>query len=139
MKTYKDWKKKFKKEDGGGGAGGGAGGGSGGAGATGSVGAANNVGSGNIAGVGVGPAGEPGVSPGFGKDKKRKKLKISTIDGMLKANIKENNDNNNVILKQVLDGLDKVDVVIDNLNSPKVEIKIEQKQSKKSFREKYKL
>jgi hypothetical protein len=137
MKTYKDWKKKFKKEDGGGGAGGGAGGGSGGA-----V-AANNVGSGNIAGVGVGPAGEPGVSPvgqGFGKEK-RKKLttKASTITGMLKTNIKENNDNNNVILKQVLDGLDKVDIVIDTMNTLKKEIKIVQEQPKKSFKKRYKL
>jgi len=131
MKTYKDWKKKFKKEDGGGGAGGGAAG----AGAV----AANNVGSGNIAGVGVGPAGEPGVSPGFGKDKKRKKLKISTIDGMLKTNIKENRDNNNVILKQVLDGLDKVDIAIDTMNAPKTKIKIVQEEPKKSFKEKYKL
>ena len=96
----------------------------------------NNAGSGNIAGIGVGPAGEPGiVGQGFGKNKKKKNLVI----GLLKRNIKENQDNNNIVLKQVLDGLDKVDVVIDNLNSPKVEIKIEQKQSKKSFREKYKL
>jgi len=150
MKTYKDWKKKFKAEDGGGGGGGGggAGGGAGGAGAgatgSGAV-AANNVGSGNIAGVGVGPAGEPGVMPkngivgqGFGKEKKRKKIKNLTVDGMLKANIKENNDNNNVILKQVLDGLDKVDIMIDTMNTSKKEIKIVQEQPKKSFKEKYK-
>jgi len=130
MKKYKDWKKKFKKEDGG---------------AAGAV-AANNVGSGNIAGVGVGPAGEPGVMPkngivgqGFGKEKKRKKFDGTTVSGMLKANIKENKDNNNVILKQVLDGLDKVDIVIDTMNAPKTEIKLVKEEPKKSFKEKYKI
>jgi hypothetical protein len=130
MKKYKDWKKKFKTEDGA---------------AAGGV-AANNAGSGNIAGIGVGPAGEPGVMPkdnivgqGFGKEKKRKKTTDLTVDGMLKTNIKENRDNNNVILKQVLDGLDKVDIAIDTINSPKKEIKIVQEQPKKSFKEKYKL
>ena len=32
---------------------------------------ANNVGTGNIAGVGVGPQGEPGVSPGVTSKKKK--------------------------------------------------------------------
>jgi hypothetical protein len=137
MTKYKDWKKKFTKEDG-------SGGGAGGVGAGGV--AANNAGGGNIAGIGVGPAGEPGVMPkdnivgqGFGKEKKRKKIKNLTVDGMLKSNIKENNDNNNVILKQVLDSLDKVDIVIDTMNAPKKEIKIVQEQPKKSFKERYKL
>jgi hypothetical protein len=136
MTKYKEWKNKFKKEDG---AGAGAGGGDGG----GAV-AANNVGSGNIAGVGVGPAGEPGVTPktgiigqGFGKEKKKKKLTGLSIDGMIKTKIKENNDNNNVVLKQVLDGLDKVDVVVDTMNTTKKEIKVVQEQIKKSFKEKY--
>lgn len=94
----------------------------------------NNVGGGNIAGVGVGPAGEPGiVGQGFGKRRKKDK----TVLGMIKRNIKENYDNNNVILKQVLDGLDKVDVVIDTMNNTKSEIKIVKEQKKKSFKERY--
>jgi hypothetical protein len=42
-----------------------------------------------------------------------------------------------VILKQVLDGLDKVDVVIDTMNNTKSEIKIVKEQKKKSFKERY--
>ncbi len=66
----------------------------------------NNVGGGNITGLGVGAAGEPGI--------KRKKKK-TIVMGTIKRNIKENFDNNNVILKQVLDGLDKVDIAIDTM------------------------
>lgn len=94
----------------------------------------NNVGGGNIAGVGVGAAGEPGiVGQGFGKRRKKDKV----VMGMIKRNIKENFDNNNVILKQVLDGLDKVDVVIDTMNNPKTEIQVVKEQPKKSFKERY--
>lgn len=95
---------------------------------------ANNVGSGNIAGVGVGPAGEPGiVGRGFGKRRKKDKA----VMGFIKRNIKENYDNNNVIIKQVLDGLDKVDMVIDTMNNPKTKIEVVKEQPKKSFKEKY--
>jgi hypothetical protein len=90
---------------------------------------ANNVGGGNIAGVGVGPAGEPGI---------KKKKKKSIVMGMLKRKVQENTDNNNVMLKQVLDGLDKTDLFIDNMNQPKqTEIKVIKEQPKKSFKEKY--
>lgn len=90
---------------------------------------ANNVGGGNIAGVGVGPAGEPGI---------KKKKKKSIVMGMLKRKVQENIDNNNVMLKQVLDGLDKTDLLIDNMNQPKqTEIKVIKEQPKKSFKEKY--
>ena len=57
--------------------------------------------------------------------------------GTIKRNIKENFDNNNVILKQVLDGLDKVDVAIDTMNNPKTEIQVIKEQPKKSFKERY--
>ena len=93
----------------------------------------NNVGGGNIAGVGVGPAGEPGI---------KKKKKKTIVMGMLKRNIKENFDNNNVILKQVLDGLDKIDTLIDFSNTgtvaiPGVIVTEEKKPRKKSFKERY--
>jgi RNA polymerase sigma factor (sigma-70 family) len=93
----------------------------------------NNVGGGNIAGVGVGPAGEPGI---------KKKKKKNIVMGMLKRNIKENFDNNNVMLKQVLDSLDKVDTLIDFSNTgtvaiPGVIVTEEKKPRKKSFKERY--
>ena len=101
----------------------------------------NNVGGGAIAGVGVGPAGEPGVQPkdnitgqGFGLRKKKK----NPVMGMLKRKVQENTDNNNVMLKQVLDSLDKTDLFIDNMNAPKQsEIKMVKEEPKKSFKEKY--
>jgi hypothetical protein len=106
MKKFKEWKQKIKEDA-----------------------PANNVGGGNIAGVGVGPAGEPGI---------KKKKKKSIVMGMLKRKVQENTDNNNVMLKQVLDGLDKTDLLIDNMNQPKqTEIKVIKEQPKKSFKEKY--
>jgi hypothetical protein len=119
MKTYKELKKKMQED----------GMGAGAAGAP-----ANNAGSGNIAGIGVGPAGEPGiVGQGFGKRRKKDKAVL----GLIKRNVKENFDNNNVILKQVLDGLDKVDVVIDTMNNRKSKIEVVKEQKKKSFKERY--
>jgi hypothetical protein len=119
MKTYKELKKKMQED----------GMGVGAAGAP-----ANNAGSGNIAGIGVGPAGEPGiVGQGFGKRRKKDKAVL----GLIKRNVKENFDNNNVILKQVLDGLDKVDVVIDTMNNRKSKIEVVKEQKKKSFKERY--
>jgi hypothetical protein len=106
MKKFKEWKQKIKEDA-----------------------PVNNVGGGNIAGVGVGPAGEPGI---------KKKKKKSIVMGMLKRKVQENTDNNNVMLKQVLDGLDKTDLLIDNMNQPKqTEIKVIKEQPKKSFKEKY--
>ena len=91
---------------------------------------ANNAGGGNIAGIGVGAAGEPGINV-------KKKKKKTILMGTIKINIKENFDNNNILLKQVLDGLDKVDVIIDTMNSPKTNIQIVKEQPRKSFKEKY--
>lgn len=112
MKSFKEFKNKIKEDGMGAGA------------------PTNNAGSGNVAGIGVGPAGEPGV---------KKKKKKSIVMGMLTRNIKENNDNNNIMLKQVLDGLDKVDVLVDTMNQPKTEIKLVKEEPKKSFKDKYKI
>ena len=49
----------------------------------------------------------------------------------------ENNDNNNVMLKQVLDGLDKVDTKIDEKIYGKTEIKVEEEKEYKTFRDKF--
>ena len=41
--------------------------------------------------------------------------------------IKANEDNNNIIFKQILDSLDKVDTKIDEKSYGKTEIKVEEK------------
>jgi len=89
----------------------------------------NNVGGGNIAGVGVGVDGEPGV---------KKKKKKSIVIGNLKRKITENNYDNNVILKQILDGIDKVEMAIDTKNKPVTSF-FEENKPKKSIREKYQI
>ena len=89
----------------------------------------NNVGGGNIAGLGVGAAGEPGI--------KKKKKKI-IIMGIMKRNIKDNFDNNNIMLKQVLDGLDKIDTIVDLKNAvDKPNLIQEKKEPRKTFKQKY--
>ena len=105
MKTFKNFKDKMKEDA-----------------------PVNSAGGGNIAGIGVGPYGEPGI---------KKKKKKDIVMGLIKRNVKENFDNNNLLLKQVLDGLDKVDVAIDTMNNPKTEIQVIKEQPKKSFKERY--
>ena len=105
MKTFKNFKDKMKEDA-----------------------PVNSAGGGNIAGIGVGPDGEPGI---------KKKKKKDIVIGLIKRNVKENFDNNNILLKQVLDGLDKVDVAIDTMNNPKTEIRVIKEQPKKSFKERY--
>jgi hypothetical protein len=105
MKTFKNFKDKMKEDA-----------------------PVNSAGGGNIAGIGVGPDGEPGI---------KKKKKKDIVMGLIKRNVKENFDNNNLLLKQVLDGLDKVDVAIDTMNNPKTEIRVIKEQPKKSFKERY--
>ena len=105
MKTFKNFKDKMKEDA-----------------------PVNSAGGGNIAGIGVGPDGEPCI---------KKKKKKDIVMGLIKRNVKENFDNNNLLLKQVLDGLDKVDVAIDTMNNPKTEIRVIKEQPKKSFKERY--
>src|SRR5210317_1386955 len=98
---------------------------------------ANAAGSGNIAGIGVGPDGEPGV-----KKKKDDDTKDPLMFGKYKTfkrKLKENNDNNNIMLKQVLDGIDKVEVKIDEKNGfEQAEVTVEAEDKYISFKEKYK-
>lgn len=89
----------------------------------------NNVGGGNIAGLGVGAAGEPGI---------KKKKKKTIVMGVMKRNIKDNFDNNNIMLKQVLDGLDKIDTIVDLKNAvDKPNLIQEKKEPRKTFKQKY--
>ena len=56
------------------------------------------------------------------------------------SNVKENNDNNNVVLKGVLNTLDKLDEKVDELSGiVKEEIRIEEPEVKETIREKSKV
>ena len=74
----------------------------------------NAAGGGAIHGIGVGPYGEPGVHKKAAKKYKKKqddvekgrKLKIMNF---FKKYIREDNDNNNVVFKQVLNNLDRTE------------------------------
>ena len=98
---------------------------------------ANAAGSGNVAGIGVGPDGEPGVNPKKKKDERDPLMfgKYKTF----KRKLKENNDNNNIMLKQVLDSIDKVEQKIDEKNGfENAEVTIEAEEEYVTFRDKYK-
>ena len=73
-------------------------------------------------------------------EKDTEELMRRTIMKKFGAKIKENNDNNNVVLKGVLNTLDKLDEKIDKLSGViREEIKIEEPEIKKSIREKSKV
>ena len=73
-------------------------------------------------------------------EKDTEELMRRTIMKKFGAKIKENNDNNNVVLKGVLNTLDKLDEKIDKLSGIiREEIKIEEPEVKKSIREKSKV
>ena len=109
---------------------------------------ANAAGSGAIAGIGVGPDGEPGIPTRSARRYKKKKKEDSEkrkykrdplmFAKPIKRKIKENNDNNNVIFKQILDGLDKADLAIDKMNG-EVEIELKPIEEKKSIKERFKI
>ena len=62
---------------------------------------------------------------------------LSSILKKFGAKIKENNDNNNVVLKGVLNTLDKLDEKVDELSGiVKEEIRIEKEKTKPTIREK---
>jgi len=98
----------------------------------------NSAGGGNIAGIGVGPDGEPGIKPkAANRYKKKNKKDQERFDRKLSKMISANEDNNNVILKQINDGLDKMEMKIDEDIYGKTEIKIEEKKEYKTFKDKY--
>ena len=73
-------------------------------------------------------------------EKDTEELMRRTIMKKFGAKIKENNDNNNVVLKGVLNTLDKLDEKIDKLSGViREEIRIEEPEVKKSIREKSKV
>ena len=88
-------------------------------------------------GVDLAPNAAVSQSPHMIRRKKEQGDEQEKIKKKISNMVKENNDNNNVMLKQVLDGLDKVDTKIDEKIYGKTEIKIEEKKEYKTFKDKY--
>ena len=89
-------------------------------------------------GVDLAPNAAVSQSPHMIRRKKEQGDEQEKISKKISQMVKENNDNNNVLLKQVLDGLDKVDTKIDEQIYGETEIKIEEeKKQYKTFRDKY--
>jgi len=94
----------------------------------------------NAVGTGANVALPPAVEPGVKKkdDDKRDPLMFGKYK-TFKRKLKENNDNNNIMLKQVLDSIDRVEQKIDEKNGfENAEVTIEAEKEYVSFRDKYK-
>ena len=76
----------------------------------------------------------------YKKDNEAEDMLRRTIMKKFGAKIKENNDNNNVVLKGVLKTLDKLDEKVDELAGVfREEIKVEEEETKPTLREKSKV
>ena len=94
----------------------------------------------NAVGTGANVALPPTVEPGVKKkdDDKRDPLMFGKYK-TFKRKLKENNDNNNIMLKQVLDSIDRVEQKIDEKNGFKdAEVTVEAEEEYVTFRDKYK-
>ena len=88
-------------------------------------------------GVDLAPNAAVSQSPHMVKRKKEQGAEQEKIKNKIKKMVQNNEDNNNIVLKQVLDGLDKVDAKIDEMNYGKSEVKEVEKKEYKTFRDKY--
>jgi len=88
-------------------------------------------------GVDLAPNAAVSQSPHMIKRKKEQGDEQEKIKDKIKKMIQNNEDNNNILLKQVLDGLDKVDTKVDELSYGKTEIEEVEKQNYKTFKDKY--
>ena len=94
----------------------------------------------NAVGTGANVALPPAVEPGVKKkdDDKRDPLMFGKYK-TFKRKLKENNDNNNIMLKQVLDSIDRLEDKIDEKNGFKdAEVTVEAEEEYVSFKDKYK-
>ena len=94
----------------------------------------------NAVGTGANVALPPAVEPGVKKkdDDKRDPLMFGKYK-TFKRKLKENNDNNNIMLKQVLDSIDRVEQKIDEKNGfENAEVTVEAEKEYVTFRDKYK-
>ena len=88
-------------------------------------------------GVDLAPNAAVSQSPHMIKRKKEQGAEQEKIKNKIKKMVQNNEDNNNIVLKQVLDGLDKVDAKIDELSYGKTEIKEVEEKEYKTFKDKY--
>ena len=93
----------------------------------------------SVAGGGVDLAPNAAVShsPKMMKRKKEQGAEQEKIKNKIKKMVQNNEDNNNIVFKQVLDGLDKVDTKVDEMNYGKSEVKEVEEKEYKTFRDKY--
>ena len=102
---------------------------------------ANAVGTG--ANVALPPAVEPGVHPLTNSHKKSKKDNEKERPDPLmfakpfKRKIEESDDNNNVVLRGVLDKIENIEAKLDEKIYGKTEFKIEEEKEYKTFKDKY--
>ena len=87
----------------------------------------------NAVGDGGNVALPPKHEPGVKKDKKDPLMFAKPI----KRKIKESDDNNNVVLRGVIDKIENIEHAIDEKYLGKTEFKIEDKKEYKTFKEKY--
>ena len=88
-------------------------------------------------GVDLAPNAAVSQSPHMIRRKKEQEKEQEKIKQKIGQMIKANEDNNSILLKQILDGLDKVDTKIDEQIYGKTEIKIEEEKEYKTFKDKY--
>lgn len=88
-------------------------------------------------GVDMAPNAAVAQSPKMLKRKKEQGDVAKMIAKKIGQMVKSNEDNNSVLLKQVLDGLDRVDTRIDEQIYGKTEIKVVKEEKYKTFTEKY--
>ena len=87
-------------------------------------------------GVDMNPTGAKMMSPSIQRRKKRQGDEQEKIAKKISKMIKQNEDNNNVILKQVNEGLSKVEDKSDEKLGLKQDVDIEEKEYK-TFRDRY--
>ena len=88
-------------------------------------------------GVDLAPNAAVSQSPHMIKRKKEQGAEQEKIKNKIKKMVQNNEDNNNIVFKQILDGLDKVDTKVDELNYGKSEVKEVEVKEYKTFKDKY--
>ena len=88
-------------------------------------------------GVDLAPNAAVSQSPHMVKRKKEQGAEQEKIKNKIKKMVQNNEDNNNIVFKQILDGLDKVETKLDEKINGKTEIKVEDKKEYKTFWDKY--
>ena len=77
-------------------------------------------------GVDLAPNAAVSQSPHMVKRKKEQGAEQEKIKNKIKKMVQNNEDNNNIVFKQILDGLDKVETKLDEKINGKTEIKVDE-------------